>query len=236
MNTLPCHFIWSDGRVSYTLDDLLADADENRGQVAWHLAEGHLQEALVGQGYQQIIDGLDALREAEERVEILLQRLAIFHAMHRRWSVACDFRSYVGRIDKLFRAKGAGLLPSVKGKLDAALDDLVTAVCGVEDSSALPGNDDEDAPLAPTPATPAKAATTKKATKTEKADKPEAAKAEKPAKAEKVEKAEKAKADKPAKAAKKASKQQREEEKLRLSEDTRRMAKAAKDARRLKDE
>jgi len=125
---LPFHFRWRNGQETATLAAALVAVEADPAATAYHLAEGHLQQALVDQGYLVLAENL----HGDSAVAVLRERLHIALELHRSWWAEGgdddDLSRRMANLGRILRAKGEEVVTASKKRMTAFrswLSDLI---------------------------------------------------------------------------------------------------------------
>lgn len=115
---LPFHFVWRSGAETTSLSAALDMLDDEPESAAWHLGEGHLQQALRDQGYTVIAADLGG---GTEGVTTLRERLRIAIELHRTWWSAQEagdaLGKAIGSLGGILRRRGKDLFDQSRKQL-----------------------------------------------------------------------------------------------------------------------
>ncbi len=115
---LPFHFVWRTGAETTSLSAALLVLEDQPEVVAWHLNEGHLQQALRDQGYTVLAADLGG---GADGVATLRERLRIAIELHRTWWSAQEagdaLGKAIGSLGGILHRRGKDLLDQSRKQL-----------------------------------------------------------------------------------------------------------------------
>jgi len=126
---LPFHFAWRSGVETTSLSTALAMLDDEPESAAWHLSQGHLQQALTDQGYAVLAADLTGNADG---VATLRERLRIAIELHRTWWSAQEagdaLGKAIGSLRSILHRRGKDLLDQSRKQLTGFRSWLAEAI------------------------------------------------------------------------------------------------------------
>lgn len=113
---LPFHFAWRSGVTTTTLAAALSVLEADQDVARWHVGEGHVQAALVDQGYEVLAENAtDA-----DAVPLICERIHVALELHRTWWSGKDdedISETVATLGRILRSKGNDILHESKRRV-----------------------------------------------------------------------------------------------------------------------